>query len=109
MTAGRPPAWEVLVRALIERRPVRVLYHHRERLVCPHVLGWNNGQAKALVYQAAGATGHGPLPAEPRQRWRSMFVEQIENATITDDHWQTADNYSADFNGIDEVEILIGP
>jgi len=36
-----------------------------------------------------------------------MFIDEIEHATITDDPWQTADNYSPDTNAIDEVIISV--
>ena len=74
----RPPAWDVLAQALHERCPVRALYHGTERVLCPHVLGWKAGRAKALCYQVGGTTGHGALPADPEQRWRSLFVDDLE-------------------------------
>ncbi|MGH2671290.1 MAG: WYL domain-containing protein [bacterium] len=105
--SSRPPAWPTLERALTERRPVRAVYHSQERVLCPHALGWKNGRPKVLAYQVAG-TSQGGLPADPRQRWRSMFVDEIEDAMITDGPWKTADNYSHDSNCIDELEIEVG-
>jgi len=109
MTArpGRPPAWAVLEQALTERRPVRARYHGAERLLCPHALGWKHGRAKVLAYQAAGETGGGPLAADPRQRWRSMFVDEIEGPVIDDSPWRSADNYSHQSNCIDELEVAL--
>lgn len=102
---ARPPAWAVLEQALIERRPVRARYHDHERLLCPHALGWKNGRAKVLAYQTDGATSQGALTPSPHQRWRSMFVEEVEQPVITDP-WQTADNYSAAAsNCIDKLDL----
>jgi len=100
----RPPAWAVLEQALLERRPVRARYHGTDRVLCPHALGWKNARPKVLSYQA----GPAGLPAEPRQRWRSMFVDEIEDPVITDARWETADNYSPATNGIDDLEISVG-
>ena len=105
--ASRPPAWAVLERALIDRRPVRVRYHGQERIVCPHALGWKNGRAKVLSYQSDGATSQGRLPQDPRQRWRSMFVDEVEDPVITQHSWHTALNYSLDTNCIDELAIAV--
>ena len=104
MTArlGRPPAWAVLEQALLQRRPVRARYHGTERLLCPHALGWKNARPKVLSYQAGPA-----LPPDPRQRWRSMFVDEIEEPVISDGPWETADNYSPGTNGIDDLEISV--
>jgi hypothetical protein len=103
--AIRPATWTVLEHALTQRRPVGVVYHGEARIICPHALGWKAGRAKLLAYQTAGTTSRGGLPADPRQRWRSMFVDEIEHPVITDEPWQTADNYTPTSNGIDHLEI----
>lgn len=103
----RPAQWDVLAQGLREKRPVLVRYHGTERLLCPHVLGWKNGRPKVLSYQASGTTSHGPLPQDPRQRWRSMFVDEINQPTITDEPWETAQNYNHATNAIDDLEIAV--
>lgn len=104
---NRPPAWAVLERALTERRPVRVRYHGTERVLCPHALGWKNDRPKILSYQAGGTTSQGTLPKDPRQRWRSMFVDEIEDPILTSGDWETADNYSHQSNCIDQLEVAV--
>lgn len=109
VSAGcRPPAWPVLVRALSERKLVRLRYKGSERVVCPHLLGWKNGRAKALLFQVGGETSRGPLPAEPRQRWRSAFVDEVEDAVIVAGNWESADNFSLASNCVDVVEVAVG-
>jgi hypothetical protein len=84
----RPPAWQTLAQAIDERRPVRARYHGAERILCPHALGWTKGRPKVLAYQVGGTTSRGTLPTDPRQRWRSMFLDEIEAPIITDGRWQ---------------------
>ncbi len=103
--AAPPPAWAALEEAIVQRRSVAACYHGEQRLLCPHALGWKNGRAKVLAYQAGTATSQARPPGDPRQQWRSMFVDEIENPVITDDPWQTADNYTPTCNNIDELEI----
>ena len=86
---------------------MRIGYHGHERVVCPHALGWKNGRAKALCYQTDGTTSTGPLPPDPTQRWRSLFVDHIHNASIVDGPWDTADNYTHPCNGIDRLELAL--
>jgi WYL domain len=108
-----PVPWAPLERALRQRRAVQVSYHGRERLVCPHALGWKNHRPLLLGYQVGGQTSSGTLPADPRKRWRCMFVDEIDDVVITDSttRWQTADNYNyrRPFNAIDHVVVAIGP
>ena len=100
-----PTTWTALEQALRERHPVRVLYHGHERVLSPHALGWKNGRAQVLAYQA-GSDRH--LPPDPQQCWRLMFVDEIEDAVLTDGRWLTADNYLPGSHGFDVVEVEIG-
>jgi hypothetical protein len=111
MTAANlPPAWAVLEKALRQRRPVHVSYHGRRRLLCPHALGWKTGRPMLLGYQTGGQTSTGALPADPRQRWRCLFVDEMDQVVVDlATPWGTADNYNPDhpFPAIDEVAVAI--
>jgi len=108
MSAGT--TWDLLAEALARRRPVRARYRGTERLLCPHLLGHKNGRAKVLCYQSGGATSQGRLPKEPSQCWRSLFVDDLEDAKIVNGgFWATADNYSLNTNCVDKVEICVAP
>lgn len=106
-----PTAWALLEAALRARRPVQVSYHGRQRLLCPHALGWKAGKPMVLGYQTGGQTSTGVLPADPRKRWRCMFVDQVDQVIAADpaSPWQTADNYNSShpFPVIDEVAVAI--
>ncbi len=110
-TTSRPPAWGTLEAALRQQRPVQVTYHGHRRTVCPHALGWKDNKAMLLAYQTGGHTTSGTLPADPRRRWRNLFVDDIDHACLADPAttWQTAENYNAahPFNSIDHLAIAI--
>ncbi len=97
-------AWAVLHTALADRRPVRARYHDRLRVLCPHALGWKNGRPKVLVYQTT-ILDHTPTH-DPRG-WRSLFVDEIHDPVITNDHWQTGHNYTPNTTGIDTISAAI--
>jgi hypothetical protein len=104
----RPPAWDVLQQAVIDRRPVAARYHGHDRVICPHALGWKNGRLVALVYQSEGSTSSGKLPTDTGQRWRSMALDDIENPTlIGQGSWKSAANYSAESLPMDQVLLTI--
>lgn len=108
---ARPPAWAPLEAALRRLRPVHLSYHGRQRLICPHALGWNNGRPMLLGYQTGGQTSTGALPADPRQRWRCMFVDEVDQIVAADpaSPWGTAENYnpSRPFHAIHDVTIAV--
>jgi hypothetical protein len=110
-TTTLPAAWAPLHAALHARRPVTVAYHDRHRIVCPHALGWKAGRPLVLAYQTGEQTHTGTLPADPRARWRCMYIDEITHVAATDpaSTWQTANNYNPDhpFPAIDHVTIAI--
>ncbi|MDQ6784681.1 MAG: hypothetical protein M3063_14845 [Actinomycetota bacterium] len=105
-----PAPWDVLRAALKQRHTVGVRYHGRQRLICPHALGWHNHRAIVLGYQVGGQTTTGTLDPDPRKRWRCMFVDEIELVT-TDNTipWQTPDNYNPahPFNAGVEIALAL--
>ncbi len=113
MTTTPPAAWAALETALRQRRPVRVSYHGRWRLICPHALGWKDARPMLLGYQTGGHTHTGALPADPRQRWRNFLVDDIDHVVTAEpaSAWQTADNYNhaQPFNAIDNLTIAVTP
>jgi hypothetical protein len=94
MIGRRPPAWSVLQQALLQKKPVHARYHGHERILCPHALGWRNGRAKVTAFQSGGTTSDGPLPANRDDRWRCMFVDEVEGPVMFNGEWETADNHS---------------
>jgi hypothetical protein len=107
------PAWAVLEAALRQRRPVLVSYHGRQRLVCPHAMGWKDNRPMLLAYQSGGQTSTGALAADPRKRWRCLYVDDIDHVVAAEaaSAWRTADNYNSahPFPAVDEVTIAITP
>jgi hypothetical protein len=100
-------AWAVLHAALHQRRAVRARYHDHLRVLCPHALGWKNGRPKALVYQTAIIAIIATTTTHDPRGWRSLFVDEIYDAVITDDCWHTADNYTPNTTGIDVLSVAI--
>lgn len=93
--------------ATLEYRRVRLRYRGSERIVCPHVLGWKRGRATALLYQVHGMTSEGALPDDPKQRWRSVFVDEVEEAVIVSGDWKSAENFSLRSNCIDTIHVAV--
>lgn len=114
-TTTRAPhsaAWATLHQALSTRRPVHVTYHGHTRLLCPHALAHHNGRPIVLGYQTGGHTTAGSLPANPRKRWRWLYVDEIDQASPADpaSPWQTADNYNPNRpfpHNVDNITIAI--
>jgi hypothetical protein len=110
-----PTPWTALGIALRAHRPVLVCYHGRQRLICPHALGWKAGRPMVLGYQSGSHTTTGSLNPDPTKRWRCFYVDEIDNVTPADraSQWVTAENYNPTrpfpAGVIDELAIATTP
>jgi hypothetical protein len=107
-----PTAWAALEAALRQHHPVRITYHDKQRLICPHALGWKSGRPMLLGYQTGGHTTTGTLADDPRKRWRCMYIDEIDHIDADEQNaWGTADNYNPThpFPTIDHLAIAVTP
>jgi hypothetical protein len=102
--------WEPLEAALRQRRPVRLTYHGRQRLVCPHALGWKDHRPLLLAYQTP-APADTAAPTTARPGWRCMYIDEIDTIDTAEpaSAWATAGSYNParPFPAIDHVTIAI--
>ena len=58
--------YDLLLRAMRERKQVTCVYQGHRREVCPILLGRTGLEEKSLVFQFGGSTSEGPIPAPGR-------------------------------------------
>lgn len=64
-----------IVKAIEETRMIRVMYHHKERILEPHDHGVLNGSVQLLGYQIDGSSNR-PLP-----NWVLMKTDEMSDLT----------------------------
>ena len=80
----------VVSTSVIHRRPIAAVYDDARRLLCPHVLGYNNpGEYRVFCYQYGGQSRHGPQPITPRGIWRCIALAKLRSVEMLEDPWQT--------------------
>jgi hypothetical protein len=81
--------------AVVSKRPVRAIYHGRDRWLCPHRLGRNQeGQIRVLCYQYGGESSSGLQAAGSPENWRCIALEKLSRVQLLEDVWHTAPNHS---------------
>jgi len=92
--------------AVIGKRPIRAIYHGRDRWFCPHRLGRNHeGQIRALCYQYGGESGSGLQAAGSPANWRCIALEKLSRVELLEGAWQTAPNHSRPQTCVAEVDV----
>jgi hypothetical protein len=82
--------YRLLCAAARQHRPAAALYDGARRLLCPHVLGYNQpGEFRVFCYQYGGETKSGPLPASGGGIWRCLSLKKLLSVELLDSPWQT--------------------
>jgi hypothetical protein len=88
--------------AMLQRQQIVCMYLNRHRELCPHVLGYKDGQEKALTFQFAGQSTSG-LP--PDGEWRCLVLAQVRNARMRSGPWHTGRRHSMRQACVDIVDL----
>jgi hypothetical protein len=76
--------------AAVQHRPIVAWYDGARRLLCPHVVGYNQpGEWRVFCYQFGGETKSGPLPGSGEGIWRCLSLMKLSSVELLDSPWRT--------------------
>jgi hypothetical protein len=76
--------------AAVEHRPIIAQYDGAQRLLCPHVVGYNQpGEWRVFCYQFGGETKSGPRPDDGEGIWRCLSLKKLSGVKFMDGPWQS--------------------
>jgi len=76
--------------------------HYRE--ICPHIIGWTNGEEKLLGWQFGGETSSA-LP--PGGEWRCLKVAGMSDIKARDGRWHTGTDHRTAQTCVHEIDLDI--
>ena len=93
-SAGRMQSSEEIHRlvcaAATQHRPIAALYDGTRRLLCPHVVGYNQpDEFRVFCYQYGGEIKSGTLPAGGEGIWRCLSLKKLSRVELLDSPWRT--------------------
>ena len=97
-------AYNIIRQAIIDRHEIVATYNGHVREMCPHAIGFKNGQEHALLYQFAGGSSSGLGPDGDPGNWRCVFVNRLTNVSARAGAWHTAPNHSRPQRCVDQID-----
>ena len=98
---------KILRTAILGKRCVTLTAQGWQRILCPHALGYINKRATLLAFQYGGSSTSG-LP--PAGGWRSIPLDDILGAEVTDGEWRSSGDYIVKLEtSFDYIEIQARP
>jgi hypothetical protein len=82
--------YEIIWRAMHDRKQISCTFKGRYREVCPIVLGYSaTGRERVLVYQVGGETSSGSvLPG-----WRSFYLDEVHDPALRRGRWREGNSH----------------
>ena len=81
--------YRLVYAAAVQHRPITALYDGTRRLLCPHVVGYNEpGEWRVFCYQYGGETKSGPLPSG-EGIWRCLALRKLSSVECVTGPWRT--------------------
>jgi hypothetical protein len=75
--------------AAVEHRPIAVRYDGTQRLLCPHVVGYNEpGEWRVFCYQFGGETQSGG-PDGGEGIWRCLSLKELSCVKVLGGPWRS--------------------
>ena len=88
--------------AILNRKQITCVYRERCRELCPHILGYKDGEETALTYQFGGQSNTA-LP--PGGEWRCLSLGLVRDARIRDGDWHTGQHHGQTQACVDIVDL----
>ena len=82
--------YRLVAAAVVQHRPIAARYDGTRRLLCPHVVGYNQqGDWRVFCYQYGGETKSGPLLSGGEGIWRCLSMIKLSSVEWLDGPWRT--------------------
>ena len=98
--------YDLIKKAILEKKIVTAEYNGYYREMCPHLLGRKNNTPQALFYQFGGDSSSG-LSSDERKNWRCIPVDNLENIELKTGQWHTASNHSRPSTCVDIIDVEV--
>jgi hypothetical protein len=99
--------YPVVRQAVLQKKPIRAMYHGKVRLLCPHVIGWRDNREHVLCYQYGGQSTRPIMPPGSPDNWRCMFVDELRSVEVIDEPWVTAPIHTRPQNCVQIIDAQV--
>ena len=100
--------YEMVRKAIIEKKQIVAVYQEHKREMCPHVIGTKNGRNQALFYQFGGTSSSGIIDSGSKNNWRCIPIDGLNIVEVRDGDWYSFSGHTKPQTCVDEVDVEVG-
>lgn len=100
--------YDLIRKAILEKKVVIATYNGYRREMCPHVIGFGpTGREQALFYQFGGQSSTGIETDGSSQNWRCIPLTGLRNVEIEEGGCHTAPNHSRPQTCVSNIDVEV--
>ncbi len=97
--------YELIKKAIIEKKQVHAKYKGRSREMCPHILGTKSGKPRVLFYQFGGDS---KSELSDNGGWRCIPLDGLEDVSLKEGEWHTVMGTTDQRSScVDEIDVEV--
>jgi hypothetical protein len=97
-------AYRLIRTAILNEKQITCVYRGLPREICPHIIGWTDGQEKLLGWQFGGETSS-ILP--PGGQWRCLNIAEIRDVQAREGRWYSGGTHRVPQKCVHDIDLDI--
>jgi hypothetical protein len=98
-------SFELICRAILQRKQMICRYDGYRREVCPHIVGYSAGRERVQVYQFGGDTSDGPI--RPGGDYKCFEISKMEQSVLRDGPWHGDEKHKQRQQCVKEIYLHV--
>ena len=99
--------YEIVRKAIIEKKQIVAEYQGHKREMCPHVIGKKYGKNQALFHQYGGTSASGNIVQGSKKNWRCIKIDELRIVEVRDGEWHSFSYHTKRHTCVDEVDVEV--
>ena len=99
--------YEMVRKAITEKKQIVAEYKGHKRKMCPHVIGKKKGRNQALFYQFGGTSSSGDIVPGSNDNWRCIPIDGLRIVEVQDGEWHSFSYHTKRHTCVDEVDAEV--
>ena len=99
--------YEIVRKAIIQKKQIVAEYQGHKREMCPHVIGKKYGENQALFYQFGGTSSSGIIVLGSKENWRCIKIDELRIVEVRDGDWYSHSDHTNPQTCVDDVDVEV--
>ena len=97
--------YQIIRKAIQNEQQIVCTYQGHPRELCPHIVGWTDGEERLLAWQFGGRTGSGLLPRGGA--WKCLNIARMSEVKARQGRWHAGSSHQKEQTCVQNIDLDI--